>query len=79
VVHEIFGVHEYIKDTCRRFAKQGYLAIAPEFFVRQGDVMQYKTVPEIFANVVSKVSDVQVLADIDATLTWAGRQWWRRK
>ena len=72
VVHEIFGVHEYIKDTCRRFAKQGYLAIAPEFFVRQGDVMQYKTVPEIFANVVSKVSDVQVLADIDATLTWAG-------
>jgi carboxymethylenebutenolidase len=71
VVHEIFGVHEYIKDVCRRFAKQGYLAIAPEFFVRQGDVNQYKTVPEIFANVVSKVSDAQVLGDVDATLNWA--------
>lgn len=71
VVHEIFGVHEYIKDVCRRFAKQGYLAIAPEFFVRQGDVNQYKTVPEIFANVVSKVSDTQVLGDVDATFTWA--------
>lgn len=71
VVHEIFGVHEYIKDVCRRFAKLGYLAIAPDFFVRQGDVTQYKTVPEIFSNVVGKVSDTQVLGDVDATVRWA--------
>lgn len=71
VVHEIFGVHEYIQDTCRRFAKLGYMAIAPDFFVRQGDVTKYTTVPDIFANVVSKVSDTQVLEDIDATLNWA--------
>lgn len=71
VVHEIFGVHEYIQDTCRRFAKLGYLAIAPDFFVRHGDVRSYKTVAEIFSNVVSKVPDTEVLADIDATLAWA--------
>lgn len=71
VVHEIFGVHEYIKDVCRRFAKLGYLAIAPDFFVRQGDVTQYKTVPEIFSNVVGKVSDTQVLGDVDTTVRWA--------
>ena len=71
VVHEIFGVHEYIKDVCRRLAKLGYLAIAPDFFVRQGDVTQYKTVPEIFSNVVGKVSDAQVLGDVDATVRWA--------
>ena len=71
LVHEIFGVHEYIQDTCRRFAKLGYLAIAPDFFVRHGDVRSYKTVAEIFSNVVSKVPDTEVLADIDATLAWA--------
>ena len=71
VVHEIFGVHEYIQDTCRRFAKLGYLAIAPDFFVRHGDVRSYKTVAEIFSNVVSKVPDTEVLADVDATLAWA--------
>lgn len=71
VVHEIFGVHEYIQDTCRRFARLGYLAIAPDFFVRHGDVRSYKTVAEIFSNVVSKVPDTEVLADIDATLAWA--------
>lgn len=71
VVHEVFGVHEHIKDVCRRFAKQGYLAIAPEFFARQGDVTQYKTIPEIYSNVVGKVSDAQVLSDVDAVITWA--------
>lgn len=71
VVHEIFGVHEYIQDVCRRFAKQGYLAIAPDFFARQGDVSAYKSIPDIFANVVSKVSDTQVLGDVDATISWA--------
>lgn len=71
VVHEIFAVHEYIKDTCRRFAKLGYMAIAPDFFVRQGDVSHYKNIADIFANVVSRVSDTQVLADVEATLNWA--------
>lgn len=72
VVQEIFGVHEHIKDVCRRFAKLGYLAIAPELFARQGDPSKYSSVPELFKNVVSKVPDAQVLADLDATVAWAG-------
>lgn len=71
VVSEIFGVHEYIADTCRRFAKLGYLAIAPELFVRQGDPRAYGTVQETVANVVSKVPDAQVAGDLDATIAWA--------
>ena len=71
VVSEIFGVHEYIADICRRFAKVGYLAIAPELFVRQGDPRAYGTVQETVANVVSKVPDSQVAGDIDATIAWA--------
>lgn len=71
VVHEIFSVHEYIRDVCRRLAKQGYLAIAPDFFARQGDVTRFASIPEIFANVVSKVPDAQVMSDIDATAAWA--------
>jgi len=71
VVQEIFGVHEHIKDVCRRFAKLGYLAIAPELYYRQGDVSQLKDNKEIFANVVSKVPDAQVMGDLDAAVTWA--------
>ena len=71
VIHEIWSVHEHIQDVCRRLAKRGYLAIAPDFFVRHGNVMQYKTVPEIFSNVVSKVTDTEVLGDLDAALDWA--------
>jgi len=71
VISEIFGVHEYIADICRRFAKLGYLAIAPELFVRQGDPRAYGTVQETVANVVSKVPDSQVAGDIDATIAWA--------
>lgn len=71
VVSEIFGVHEYIADVCRRFAKLGYLAIAPELFVRQGDPRAYGTVQEAVANVVSKVPDAQVAGDLDATIAWA--------
>ena len=62
VVQEIFGVHEHIKDVCRRFAKLGYLAIAPELFARQGDPSKYTSVPELFKDVVSKVPDSQVIA-----------------
>lgn len=71
VVQEIFGVHEYIKDTCRRLARLGYQAIAPELYARQGDPRQYSDIPEILSRVVSKVPDSQVMADLDATVAWA--------
>ncbi len=71
VVQEIFGVHEHIQDVCRRFAKLGYLAIAPEMFVRQGDVSQISDIQEIISTVVSKVPDTQVMSDLDATVAWA--------
>lgn len=70
VVQEIFGVHEHIKDLCRRLAKKGYLAIAPELYFRQGDVSRLKDFQDIF-KIVSKVSDKQVLSDLDAAVTWA--------
>ena len=73
VVSEIFGVHEYIADVTRRFAKLGYLAIAPEFFVRAGDPSQYGTIAEIFTNIISKTPDSQVLGDLQAALAWAGK------
>lgn len=71
VVQEIFGVHEHIKDVCRRFAKQGYMAIAVELYARQGDVSKMTDIPQIFANVVSKVPDAQVMGDLDAAVAWA--------
>jgi carboxymethylenebutenolidase len=71
VIHEIFGVHEHIQDICRRYAKAGYLAIAPELFVRQGDVTQYKEIPDLFQNIVLKAPDAQVNSDLDATLDYA--------
>lgn len=73
VVQEIFGVHEHIKDVCRRFAKAGYLAIAPEMYYRQGDVSKLKDNKEIFAVVVSKVPDAQVMSDLDAAAAWAAK------
>ena len=73
VVQEIFGVHEHIKDVTRRFAKEGYMAIAPELYHRQGDVSQLKDNKEIFAKVVSKVPDAQVMSDLDSTVAWAGK------
>lgn len=70
VVQEIFGVHEHIKDLCRRLGKLGYLAVAPELFARQGDVSKME-MKDIREKVVSKVPDAQVLADLDATVEWA--------
>jgi carboxymethylenebutenolidase len=70
VVQEIFGVHEHIKDVCRRLAKLGYLAVAPELYARQGDVSKLSDINEI-QKVVSKVPDSQVMADLDATAGWA--------
>ena len=71
VLSEIFGVHEYIADTARRFAKAGYLAIAPELFIRQGDAQSYAEMAKLIAEVISKVPDAQVAADLDATVAWA--------
>jgi carboxymethylenebutenolidase len=71
VVQEIFGVHEHIKDLCRRLAKVGYLAIAPELYARQGDVSKITEFKKIIDEVVSKVPDKQVLDDLDATVEWA--------
>ncbi len=65
VIQEIFGVHEYMVDTARRFAKAGYLAIAPELFARQGDPAQYAETAKLIAEVVSKVPDAQVMGDLD--------------
>ena len=73
VVSEIFGVHEYIADTTRRFAKLGYLAIAPEFFTRAGDPNSFGTVAEIQSNIVAKTPDPQVLGDLKAAIAWAGK------
>jgi carboxymethylenebutenolidase len=73
VVQEIFGVHEHIKDVCRRFAKEGFCAVAPELYARQGDVSKYTDYKQIFAEVVSKVPDAQVMADLDAAAAWAAK------
>lgn len=74
VVSEIFGVHEYIADVARRFAKQGYCAVAPELFVRQGDAGSYGEIAKLLAEVVNKVPDAQVMGDLDATVAWAKAQ-----
>jgi carboxymethylenebutenolidase len=71
VVQEIFGVHEYIKDVCRRLAKLGYQAIAPELYARQGDPRQYTDIQELIAKVVNAVPDAQVMADLDACVAWS--------
>ena len=71
VVQEIFGVHEHIRDVCRRLAKQGYMAIAAELYARQGDVSAIGDVKEIIAKVVSKVPDAQVMSDLDAVVAYA--------
>lgn len=74
VVEEIFGVHDYIKDICRRLAKAGYTAVAPELFARQGDVSKMTDVQEIVREVVSKTPDAQVMGDLDATAAWAASE-----
>ncbi len=72
VVSEIFGVHEYIADVTRRLARQGYLALAPELFVRQGDPSEYGEVARIQSEIIAKVPDAQVMGDLDACVQWAG-------
>ncbi|MGN6579958.1 MAG: dienelactone hydrolase family protein [Bordetella sp.] len=71
VVEEIFGVHEYVQDVCRRLAHLGYLAVAPELFARYGDPAKYTDMASLRSEVVDKASDAQVAADLDATAKWA--------
>ena len=74
VVSEIFGVHDYIADVARRFAKQGYLALAPDLFFRQGDPAAMASIAEIQGQIIAKVSDAQVMADLDGCVAWARKQ-----
>ena len=71
VVQEIFGVHEHIRDICRRIARQGFFAIAPELYARQGDPSKYTEISKLISEVVAKVPDAQVMADLDATVAYA--------
>jgi carboxymethylenebutenolidase len=71
VVQEIFGVHEHIKDVCRRLAKLGYFAISVDLYFRQGDVTKFTDNQEIFAKVVNFVPDSQVMSDLDAAVVYA--------
>lgn len=73
VVQEIFGVHEYIRDICRRLAKRGYVAVAPELYVRQGDPSTIADIPTLLKTIVATVPDEQVLADLDAAAAWAAK------
>lgn len=73
VVQEIFGVHEHIRDVCRRLALEGYLAVAPELYFRQGDPSDYDDIPTLLKDLVSQVPDTQVLADLDHVANWAAR------
>lgn len=74
VVSEIFGVHEYIADITRRLAHQGFMAIAPELMLRQGDPGSYADMGKLIAEVVSKVPDTQVMDNLDACVVWAASQ-----
>ncbi|PKH19575.1 carboxymethylenebutenolidase [Enterobacterales bacterium CwR94] len=71
VVQEIFGVHEHIEDICRRLACEGYLAVAPELYFRQGDPGEYQDIPTLLKELVNKVPDQQVLSDLDHVVNWA--------
>jgi carboxymethylenebutenolidase len=71
VVQEIFGIHEWIKDVCRRFAKLGYIAVAPSLYARQGDATKYTDIKKLVEEIVRKVPDEQVMSDLDATAKWA--------
>ncbi|MFQ1064274.1 dienelactone hydrolase family protein [Bordetella trematum] len=74
VVQEIFGLHEHIRDLCRRLAKAGYFAVSSNLYQRQGDASKYHDIPTLVTEIVSKVSDEQVYADLDAAVAWARAQ-----
>ncbi len=74
VVQEVFGVHEHIRDMCRRFAKLGYYAIAPSLYARYGDPGKYDMdhLQGLFTDIVSKVPDKEVMSDLDSAVAFAG-------
>ncbi len=72
VTEEVFGVHEYIKDICRRLAKQGYLAIAAEYYARLGDLSKMIQMQQ-FLDVVARAPDGRMMADMDEVAAWAAR------
>ncbi|MCC6069648.1 dienelactone hydrolase family protein [Massilia sp. GCM10020059] len=71
LISEIFGVHEHIADVARRFARQGYFAIAPDLFVRQGDPTSVPDIPSLMKGIIARTPDAQVMADLDACVAWA--------
>ena len=71
VIEEIFGVHEYIRDVCRRLAHAGYLAVAPELYARLGDLSKMSDVKQIMRNVISRAPDATLLSDLDRAAAWA--------
>ena len=73
VLHEAWGVHEYLQDVCRRFAKEGYCAVAPDLFARQGDPSKIADVQQIVREIMAKVPDAQAMGDLDATAAWAAK------
>jgi carboxymethylenebutenolidase len=68
---ESFGLHPYLEDVCRRFAKQGYLSVAPDLMARQGNPADYDDVERLVRDLLQRVGDLQVMADIGATIDWA--------
>lgn len=72
VVQEIFGLHDHIRDVCRRFAHEGYMAVSAELYQRQGDAAAYTDIPKLVQDIVSRVPDEQVMSDLDACVSWAG-------
>lgn len=73
VIHEIFGINDHIRSLCHRLARQGYLAVAPELYFRQGDAQSYNDTQALLSDIVAKVPDAQVLADLDHVASWASR------
>lgn len=74
VIEEIFGVHEYIQDVCRRLARLGYLAVAPELYARIGDLSTMSDPQQIFRDVILRAPDAQMLSDLDHAAAWAAGQ-----
>jgi carboxymethylenebutenolidase len=70
-VHEAFGVHEHIKDVCRRFARLGYYAICPELSARQGEATTEPDMGKLMSTIVFKKPDAEAMGDLDATLAFA--------
>lgn len=74
VIHEIFGVHEHIKDLCRRLAKLGYYAISSDLYARYGDATKVADTPTLVSTIVSKATNAQVKSDLDATVSFAASE-----